>query len=434
MAGGVVPDRRAARDALVRADGARDGAGLRCSRSMRCSRRRTARRQSPTRPRPTARSRSGCSPQARSVYSRDDLVGRAALRTGRVAGAALAELRQGVHACAPRRCAPGAGDRCHPRGRRVHEARRGRCVVDPLGATGAVEGGVLPARHASSTRSATPRASPTTRIASWSRRRSIRSRTSSPPRTTTACSRRAEVTDPNGNRVAGALRCARQGGGHRGHGEEGRRDRRGHARRSDHHVRVRPRSLPAVGQAERRARSRARACTVRPNTRWQESYSYTDGSGHEVMKKAQAEPRPGAAAGRLRRARARRAGEARARGREPAMGGDRPHGARQQGQPGQAVRAVLQRHVRVRGRGRAGGVGGDADPAVRSGGPARSGPTCRTGRSARSCSTRGRRRTSTRTTRCWRAPGIGSGRGSIRRTTRRGAPRSSLRRTRTRLR
>ena len=80
--------------------------------------------------------------------------------------------------------------------------------------------------------------------------------------------------------------------------------------------------------------------------------------------------RPGAAAGRGRCAGARRPGVARAGEREPTMGRDRPQGARQQGQPGQAVRAVLQRNVRVRGRGGAGGVGGHAHPAVRSDGPA----------------------------------------------------------------
>ncbi|MBK7534286.1 MAG: VCBS repeat-containing protein [Myxococcales bacterium] len=103
-------------------------------------------------------------------------------------------------------------------------------------------------------------------------------------------------------------------------------------------------------------------------------FSYSDGIGHQVQQKLQAEPgdaplrqaaapRPGRRAG-AGRAGARRARPAGAGVHRRALGGHRPRRAQQQGQAGQAVRAVLQRHAAVRARARGHRHRGHAGPVL----------------------------------------------------------------------
>ena len=78
------------------------------------------------------------------------------------------------------------------------------------------------------------------------------------------------------------------------------------------------------------------------NPRWQESYAYSNGSGGVAMVKAQAHP--GKA---FTGERGRHQGRS---GCRSALGRQRADDPQQQGQAGQAVRALLQHHARVRGR------------------------------------------------------------------------------------
>jgi hypothetical protein len=59
--------------------------------------------------------------------------------------------------------------------------------------------------------------------------------------------------------------------------------------RADHDLRIRSNALPGDGRAQRGSQPGARAARRRKHRR-QEAYSYSDGSGHEAMKKIPAEP------------------------------------------------------------------------------------------------------------------------------------------------
>ena len=79
-----------------------------------------------------------------------------------------------------------------------------------------------------------------------------------------------------------------------------------------------------------------------PNTRWQESYVYSNGDGTIAMVKARTKPGL-CPSGDGRRN--RRGGRCRS-----TLDRERPRGAQQQGKSGQALRAVLQHDLRIRGR------------------------------------------------------------------------------------
>ena len=78
------------------------------------------------------------------------------------------------------------------------------------------------------------------------------------------------------------------------------------------------------------------------NPRWQESYAYSNGSGGVAMVKAQAHPG--------KAFKVNPDGTQGGGGCRSALGGQRAHDPQQQGQAGQAVRALFQHHARVRRR------------------------------------------------------------------------------------
>ena len=178
--------------------------------------------------------RSGSSRRSGTLYLARRPVGAAAARAGRVAGAALPELRQ---AFTPALLAARFGGPRHgrdPRRGRLRAARRATPrLVDPVAAADLLDAArVLPARRRSSIRSATRRPSPTTATTCSSprstdpveQRRPVR-------RTTTASSRPSLVTDPNGNRAAAQFDALGMVIATAVMGKDGA-DRRRHARRS----------------------------------------------------------------------------------------------------------------------------------------------------------------------------------------------------------